>query len=105
MHTLFFDFTHRPQAEHLKAAGIGEDRAVPVHEIVQIAMQFHDFLTRAQPQVESVAQQDLCAGIFNFFRGHAFYGAVSAHWHKCRGFDHATFKDQTSATCAAIGSA
>ncbi|MNJ02664.1 hypothetical protein D3C73_1626970 [compost metagenome] len=56
MHTLFFDFTHRTQAEHLEAAGIGEDRTVPVHEIVQVAMQFHDLLTRAQPQVESVAQ-------------------------------------------------
>jgi hypothetical protein len=72
---------------------------------MQVAVQLHDFLTRTQPQVESVTQQNLCAGFFDFFRGHAFYGAVSAHGHKCRGFDHATFKDQTSATCAAIGSA
>ena len=39
------------KAEDLDTAGGGEDRPLPLHKIVQIAVQFHDFLARAQPQV------------------------------------------------------
>ena len=47
MHALFGDFTDIAKAEDLETTGIGEDWAFPLHEIVQIAMQFHDFLTWA----------------------------------------------------------
>jgi hypothetical protein len=32
------DLAQRAQAEHLEAAGIGEDRSVPAHEAVQAAV-------------------------------------------------------------------
>ena len=32
------------QAEHLEAAGVGEDRALPVHEAVQPAVRAHDLV-------------------------------------------------------------
>ncbi|MNE38580.1 hypothetical protein D3C80_1324840 [compost metagenome] len=104
MNAFLFNLAHCAQAEHLEAAGIGEDRAMPLHEIMQIAMQLHDFLAWAQPQVEGVAQQDLRAGLFHFFRRHAFYRAVGADRHKGRGFHHATVKDQAATASAAIGS-
>lgn len=72
MHALFGDFTNITKAEDLEAAGVGKNRAFPLHKIVQIAMQFHDFLARAQPQVEGVTENNLCASGFNFFRRHPF---------------------------------
>ncbi|MPN17791.1 hypothetical protein SDC9_165146 [bioreactor metagenome] len=47
MHALFGYLPDIAQAEHLEAAGIGEYRPFPLHKIVQIAVQFHDFLPRA----------------------------------------------------------
>ena len=47
---------------------VGKDWSFPLHNIVQIAVQFHDFLARAQPQVEGVAEDNLRASGFNFFR-------------------------------------
>ena len=104
MHALFGDFTNIAKAEDLEAAGVGEDRPLPLHKIVQIAVQFHDFLARAQPQVEGVAEDNLRASGFNFFRRHPFYGAVGANRHKTRRFHYATIKDQAATACATVGS-
>lgn len=71
---------------------------MPLHEVVQIAVQFHDLPARAQPQVEGVAQQDLCAGLFHFFRRHALDRTVGTDRHKGRGFHHAAVEDQAAAT-------
>ncbi len=97
------NLTNIAEAEDLEAAGIGENRPFPLHKIVQIAMQLHDFLTRAQPQVESVAENNLRAGRFHFFRRHAFHGTVSTHRHKGWRFHYATIKHQTTATRTTIG--
>ncbi len=94
----FFDLADIAQAEYLESAGIGQDRAVPVHEIVQITMFAHDVLPRAQPQVEGVSQQDLRAGVFYFFRCHAFDCAVGTHGHKRRRFYYTTIEDQATTT-------
>ncbi|MNH06259.1 hypothetical protein D3C79_656210 [compost metagenome] len=76
---------------------------MPLHKVMQIAVQLHDLLPWAQPQVEGVTQQDLRTGIFHFFRRHAFDRAIGAHRHKGRGFHYATLKDQAAATSTAIG--
>lgn len=65
---------------------------MPLHETMQVAVQFHNFLAGTQPQVKGIAQQDLRAALFYFFRRHPFYRAVGAHRHKRRGFHHAAFK-------------
>ncbi|CQR23005.1 Uncharacterised protein [Yersinia enterocolitica] len=75
---------------------------MPLHKIMQVAVQLHNFLARAQPQVESVPQQDLRAGFFHFFRRHSLYRAVSANRHKCRGLYNTAFKYQTTTTGAPI---
>ncbi|MNP64287.1 hypothetical protein D3C76_1597710 [compost metagenome] len=103
MHALFGDLTNITEAEHLEAAGIGEDRAFPLHEIMQIAVQFHHFLAWAQPQVEGVTEDNLCASGFNFFRRHPFYGAVGADRHKCWRFYHAAIKHQAATASASVG--
>ncbi len=65
MHARFGDLTNVTEAEHLEAAGVSEDRSLPVHEIVQVTVQFHDLLARAQPQVEGITEQDLRTGVFS----------------------------------------
>src|SRR5690606_11117165 len=70
---------------------------------MQVAVQLHHFLARAQPQVEGVTEDNLCASGFNFFRRHSFYGAVSAYRHKCWRFNHAAIKHQATATSASVG--
>ena len=37
VHALFFDLPQTCQGKHLKSAGIREDRAIPVHKLVQTA--------------------------------------------------------------------
>ncbi|MNS79466.1 hypothetical protein D3C72_1131220 [compost metagenome] len=100
---MFGDFTDITQAEHLETAGVGQDWTFPLHEIMQIAVQFHHFLAWAQPQVEGVTEDNLCAGRFNFFRRHPFYGAVGAHRHKGWRFNHAAIKHQAATARASVG--
>ncbi len=58
-HPFFTDFAHLAQGKHLKTAGIGENRTLPLHKVVQVAMLLDDLGTRAQHKVEGVAQDDL----------------------------------------------
>jgi hypothetical protein len=45
------------EAEHLVAAGVGQDRPVPAHHAVQAAERAHGLLARAQVQVVRVREQ------------------------------------------------
>jgi hypothetical protein len=47
--------------EHLKAAGVRDDRAVPAHELVQAAQLGHELMPRRQEEVEGVAEHHLVA--------------------------------------------
>ncbi len=60
-HALLLDLAHRAQAEHLEAAGVGQDRAFPLHEIVQVTVGLDRLHARAQPQVEGITQDDFRA--------------------------------------------
>ncbi len=102
MHARFGDFTDVAQAEDLEAAGVSQDRPFPLHKVMQIAMQFHDLLARTQPEMEGIAQNDLRAGLLNFFRRHAFNGAIGANRHKRRGFHHTAIKNQTATACTPV---
>jgi hypothetical protein len=57
------DLAQGAQGEDLEAAGVGEDGAVPGHELVQAAEGFHHLQARAKPQVEGVAEADLGADV------------------------------------------
>ena len=77
------------QAEDLKAPGIGEDGAVPVHETVQ-ATQLGDGL-HPGPQIEvvHVAQDDPGAHGPQLLRGQGLHRGIGAHRHEDRGRNHA----------------
>ncbi len=103
-HALLLDLAHRPQAEHLETAGVGQNRAFPLHEIVQVTVGLDHFHARAQPQVERVAEDDLRARGHNIPRQHALDRTVSAHRHERGGFHRTAGEGQTTATSLAIGS-
>ncbi|MNV63831.1 hypothetical protein D3C71_1564470 [compost metagenome] len=103
IHPLLLDLAHRPQAEHLEATGVGEDRPLPLHEIVQIAVTFDHLGARAQPQVEGIAEDHLRAYRLDVARQHALDRAIGAHRHERRRLDHATGKGEAPAPRLAIG--
>ncbi|MNH06159.1 hypothetical protein D3C79_655180 [compost metagenome] len=102
MHPLLGDLANVTQAEHLETTGVGQDGALPVHEIMQIPVGAHHRLTRPQPEVEGVAKQDLGAGLAHLFRGHPLDGAVGTDRHEGRGLDHTALEYQLTATGATI---
>lgn len=53
--------------------------------------------------MEGVAEDDLRAGRFNFFRRHPFHGAIGANRHKGWRFNDAALKHKTAAARATIG--
>ncbi|MND51056.1 hypothetical protein D3C80_420350 [compost metagenome] len=101
-HALLLDLAHRAQAEHLETAGVGQNRAFPLHEIVQVAVLLDHFRARAQPQVEGVAQNDFSASRLDIPWQHALDRAVGAHRHESRGLDGTAREGQTTATSLAI---
>jgi hypothetical protein len=62
-HARLGDLAPVGQREHLEAAGIGEDRAVPAGEAVQATVRLDDLQAGPQEQVEGVAEDDLRAEV------------------------------------------
>ena len=89
LHALLGDLAQRFEAEHLEAAGVGEDRTAPVHEAVQPAVRAHDLVARPQHQVKGVAEHDVGAEALELFGRHRLDRAVGAHGHEGRRLDHA----------------
>ena len=77
------------QREHLEAARVGEDRAVPAHEAVQAAELAHDLLARPQVQVVGVAEHDLRAEARELERVERLDRALRADGHEDRRADRA----------------
>ena len=46
IHTLFLDLTQLCQGKHLKSAGIGKNRSVPVHKFMKTSKLFYHLVTR-----------------------------------------------------------
>ncbi|MCY1413775.1 hypothetical protein D3C76_1137720 [compost metagenome] len=102
-HAFFLDLAHGTQAEHLETTGVSQDRAFPLHEIMQVAMGLDHFHARAQPQVEGIAKDDVGAGGLDVPGQHALDRAIGAHRHERRGLDHATGEGQATTTRFTVG--
>ena len=70
------------QREHLEAAAVGEDRAVPAHERVQAAELRHELLAGPQREVIGVREHDLAAGRGDLLGRHRLHRAVRADRHE-----------------------
>ncbi len=101
-HALFRQLAHRGEAEHLVTAGVGQDRALPVHQPVQAAVRPHDLGPGPQHQVKGVAEDDLRAAGDEFLGRHALDRAVGSYGHERRCLDGAAREVQPGASRAAI---
>ena len=70
---------------------------------MQSAKALHDVLPWPHPQMESVAQNDLRAHVFQAARHHALDRAVGAHRHENRGLNHAVVQTQLATAGVAQG--
>ena len=62
-HALFLDLAKPRKGKHLKSAAVGQDRAVPAHELVEAAHLPHHIVAGAKVQVVGVGKLDLAAEI------------------------------------------
>ena len=65
---LLVDATKACEREHLEAAGIGQQRAIPCHELVKAAELLDDVLAGTDVQVVGVREDDLRAHGFQIGR-------------------------------------
>ena len=87
-HALFGDLAQPAQAEDLEAAGIGEDRPRPVHELVQPAEPPDRLVPRPQIQMIGVAENDLGVEIVDQIpRQQALDGGLRPDRHEHRRLD------------------
>ena len=56
LHALLLDLAHLGERKHLKSAAVGQNRLVPVHELMQSAQLPNDFMAGSQEQVIGVRQ-------------------------------------------------
>ena len=75
------------QTEELVATRVGEDGAIPTHELVEVAMPLQHLDAGPQKEVVGVAEQDLDAGIFELVGRKALDGADSTDRHEDGGLD------------------
>src|SRR5262249_16200440 len=91
-HTLFRHLAQFAQTKNLKAAGVGKQRPIPAHELMQPAKPSHQFMPRPQIKMIGVAQNDLRAQLFgtkilkNILRT-SFHRGCRSYRHECRCFD------------------
>ena len=69
--TLLPDLAQPRKGEHLEATGVRQDRAVPVHELMQSAHLAHHVVARAKMEMVGVGQLDLAAELLEVQRAHA----------------------------------
>src|ERR1700722_8940188 len=100
----FGHFAQLVQAENLEAAGIGKDRPGQSHKTMQAPKLTHDFDSRTQVEVISVAEENLDAKLFENVLGHGFDSPSRAYRHEHRSFDLAVRRVQaTAASFAGAG--
>ena len=88
-------FPQFAQAEYLEAAGIGENRAWPRHELVKAAHSSDQFVAGTQIEMVCVGEDYLSVEIFEILLCLAFYRGCGANRHERRRLDHAVRRGET----------
>src|SRR5215467_11701194 len=71
INSVLSDLAQSAQAEHLKAAGISQDRPFPAHKVVQPAEIANQLMPGPQIKMISITKNDMCAQLFDRILGHA----------------------------------
>ena len=102
--SLFGEFAVGGKREHLEAAGVGENRAVPAVELVKASGFAQQVGARTQVQVVGIAQDYLGLDIVAHLRHqHPFDSAAGAYGHENRGFDFSVAGGYQSGACVGAG--
>lgn len=91
-HMVVRQFTKRVQAEDLKSAAVGQNRAVPLHEGMQIPEAGHDLLPRPQGEVIRVGEDHLRPDLAELVGPDPLDGSARADRHETGGFDDAVWR-------------
>jgi len=67
LRTLFVDAHQRPKGYHLKSTRVGQDRSIPLHELVEATEALHPLMPWAQIEVIGVGEDDLGAERLQIF--------------------------------------
>ena len=86
-HTLVGELDGVVVAEHLEAARVGKNGAMPVHKLVQPAQLGDGVLAGTHGQVISIGKHDLGAELFNGLGRNALDVCLGAHGHEDRRLD------------------
>ena len=105
-HTLVGELDGVVMAEHLEAARVGKNGAMPVHKLVQSAQLGDGVLAGTHGQVIGVGKHDLGAELFNGLGRNALDVCLGAHGHKdwrldvaVRGVQHAGTRMRRRVLC------
>src|SRR5947207_13797007 len=90
----------RGEAENLVAAGIGENRAWPGHELVQAAEAANQVVAGTQIKMIGVGEDNFRTEFFERFLRERFDGGLRADGQKKRGLHHAVRRGETDAARA-----
>ena len=102
-HALVGELDGVGMGEDLEAAGIREDRAVPVHEGMQAAELGDGVRTGAHGQVVGVGEHDLGAQVLDRLGGDALDVGLGAHGHEDGGLDIAVRRMQDARARVRLG--
>src|SRR5581483_10452261 len=93
-----FDFPDFGETENLKAAAVGENWQIPIHEFVQPAGGTNNFQTGSQVEMIRVAENDLRAHLEQFARVERLDAGLCADGHEYRCFHDAVRGGQFAET-------
>ena len=94
---LLLDLPQTGQGEHLKAAGVGQNRPVPGHKLMQSAQIVDHLVTGPQVQMVGVGKLHLTTDVFQVCRAEGpLDGSLSADIHKYRRLNRAVGADKYS---------
>ncbi len=103
-HALVGELDGVVMAEHLEAARVGKNGAVPVHKLVQAAQLGNGVLAGTHGQVIGVGKHDLGAELFDGLGRNTLDVCLGAHGHKDRRLDIAVRGVQYAGRACVVGS-
>ena len=71
VYALFLDLAQLRKGKDLESAGVGQDRSVPAHELMQPAHIADQLVARADVEMVGVGKLDLAADLAQIIRGEA----------------------------------
>src|SRR5262249_51531533 len=95
LHAFFREFPKGGEAEDLKAAAIGQNSAIPGHELMQTAKLIDQQVGRTQIEMISIAENNPCAEFFQHLLGQSLNRTLCTDRHKGRRFDNSVRSGNT----------